>query len=265
VLRLTKHHGLGNDFLIALESRNPGLVPAPELARQLCDRRRGVGADGFIVGLAPAEQGHDACMVLLNADGTEAEISGNGIRCLVQALLRDSGRSEGRLQIETAAGVRDLQTIRGEVDGELWLRVDLGEVRPGPDPGPVTIAYGAIRHETLDLGNPHLVLLVDDVAAVDLERDGPRLEAEYPAGINVHMIRIIDRGTVSLRVWERGAGMTEACGSGAAAAAVAAHRWGLADTRIRVVMPGGESTVDVDGDRVLLTGPTEFVAEVSVP
>jgi diaminopimelate epimerase len=265
VLRLTKHHGLGNDFLIALESRNPGVVPVPDVARQLCDRRRGVGADGLIIGLAPAEQGHDACMVLLNADGSEAEISGNGIRCLAQALLRDSGRNEGRLQIETAAGVRDLQTVRGEVDGELWLRVDMGEVRSGPEPGPVTTAYGATRRQTLDLGNPHLVLLVDDLAAVDLDRDGPLLEAEYPAGINVHMVQVMDRRTVSLRVWERGVGITEACGSGAAAAAVATHRWGLADNRIRVVMPGGESTVDVDGDRVLLTGPTEFVAEVSVP
>ena len=265
MLRLTKHHGLGNDFLVALDALNPELVPDPEVARQVCDRRLGVGADGLIYALAPAEAGHDACMVLLNADGSEAEISGNGIRCLGQALLRQAGRHEGDLRIETAGGVRDLHTVRGDSDGEIWIRVDMGAVKPGLDAGAQTLSYPAARHELLDIGNPHLVLLVDDPAAVDLTSDGPRLEAEYPSGMNVHFVRVLDRGQLDLRVWERGAGITQACGSGAAAAVAAAHGWGLVDERVAVRMPGGEAVVEVDGDDLLLTGPAQFIAEVNVP
>ncbi len=263
--RLTKHHGLGNDFLVALEVHNPGITPDPDFARRVCDRRRGVGADGLILGLRPARDEHDVCMVLLNADGSEAEISGNGIRCLAQALLRDAGRSEGDLHVETPGGVRTLHTVRGDADAEMWIRVDMGATRPGPDMGPATLEFPAQRRETLDIGNPHLVLLVDDPAAIDLSVEGPRLEAEYPAGINVHAVRVLDRSSLELRVWERGAGITEACGSGAVAAVAAAHRWGLVDERVGVTMPGGAATVDVDGDELLLTGPTEFIAEVSVP
>jgi diaminopimelate epimerase len=265
VLRLTKHHGLGNDFLVALEVHNPGLVPEPDVARRVCHRRRGVGADGLVVGLAPAQPGNDVCMVLLNADGSEAEISGNGIRCLAQAVLRDSGRDEGDLRVETVRGVRTMHTVRGDADGEIWIRVDMGAVGPGPEPGPATQAYRATRRDTLDIGNPHLVLLVDDPESVDLAVDGPRLEAEYPDGINVHVIGVVDRATIDLRVWERGAGLTEACGSGAAAAVAVAHGWGLVDERVGVRMPGGESTVEIDGDTLLLTGPAEFIAEVSIP
>jgi diaminopimelate epimerase len=265
VLRLTKHHGLGNDFLVALEAHNPGLMPDVDVARSLCDRRRGIGADGLILGMVPAERSNDACMVLLNSDGSEAEISGNGIRCLGQALLRDSGRCEGDLSIETAGGIRALRTVRGDADGVIWIRVDMGMARPGPPDGPLTRSFAATHHMTLDLGNPHLVMLVDDPGSIDLETDGPRLEGEYPNGINIHMIRVIDRETLVLRVWERGAGVTEACGSGAAASVAAARSWGLVDDRVRVVMPGGESTVELDNDRLLLTGPAEFIAEVNVP
>ena len=188
MLRLTKHHGLGNDFLVALAQDNPGLAPDPEVARSLCDRRRGIGADGLILGLEPSEEGDDACMVLLNADGSEAEISGNGIRCLAQALLRAAGRSEGSLRIETAGGVRALRTVRGDADGEVWIQVDMGQVRPGPTLAPASAAYAALHRTTLDIGNPHLVLHVEDPHAVDLAVDGARLEAEYPDGINVHFV-----------------------------------------------------------------------------
>ena len=265
MLRLTKHHGLGNDFLVALDSLNPGLVPDPDIARRVCDRHRGVGADGLIYGLRAAEPGNDACMVLLNANGSEAEISGNGIRCLAQALMRRDGRSEGDLRIETAGGVRQLRTVRGDSDGEIWIQVDMGAVTPGPDAGPQTLAFSAERHELLDIGNPHLVLLVEDPERIDLASEGPRLESEYPAGMNVHLVRVPARDRLELRVWERGAGITRACGSGAAAAVAAAHRWGLVDQRVGVVMPGGEAVVEVDGDHLLLTGPAEFIAEVDVP
>lgn len=265
MLHLTKHHGLGNDFLVALADDNPGLTPDPAVARALCDRRTGVGADGLIYGLAPSEVDHDACMVLLNSDGSEAEISGNGIRCLGQALLRAAGNSEAVLHVETAAGVRTLRTVRGDADGELWLQVDMGAARPGPSLGPASLQVAADRRATVDVGNPHLVLAVAHPETVDLAELGPRLEADYPEGINVHLISIEARDRLRLRVWERGAGITRACGSGAVAAAVAAQSWGLVDDRVTVHMPGGDAVVEHTDATMLLTGPAELVAEVRVP
>ncbi len=265
MLHLTKHHGLGNDFLIALGSDNPAILPDPDVARALCDRRTGVGADGLIYGLEASEPDDDACMVLLNSDGSEAEISGNGIRCLGQALLRAQGVQEAALRIETSRGVRSLRTVRGDVDAELWLQVDMGAAHPGPTPGPVTARFEARSLATVDIGNPHLVLLVDDPDEMDLEKVGPELEADYEAGINVEVVTVEDRDRLRLRVWERGAGITMACGSGAVAATVAAQDWGLVDDRVQVDMPGGSAVVERAESSMLLTGPTVFVAEVRVP
>ena len=265
-LHLTKHHGLGNDFLVALDADNPGIAPDPEVAIALCDRRRGVGADGLIYGLPPGgPDGADVHMVLLNADGSEAEISGNGIRCLAQAVLRHDGRNEGDVLVETTGGLRRVRTIRGDVGGEVWMQVDMGPARPGPRPTAAAEAYGAKLLATVDVGNPHLVLLVDDPDRVDLATDGPALEAGFPSGINVHFISIDDDHRITLRVWERGAGITEACGSGAVAAVVAANQWGLVGSRVEVRMPGGDAVIDLTGDSTQLSGPSTFVAEVMVP
>lgn len=265
MLQLTKHHGLGNDFLVALSADNPDLLPDPSTARSLCDRRTGVGADGLLYALEPADPDHDACMVLLNSDGSEAEISGNGIRCLGQALLRAAGQAEATLRIETAGGVRTLRTVRGDADAELWIQVDMGAAHPGPALGPASEAFAADRRATIDIGNPHLVLLVRDPDRVDLAEVGPEMEADYEAGINVHAVAVEARDRLRMRVWERGAGITMACGSGAVAATVAAQDWGLVDDRVHVSMPGGDAVVERTDSTMLLTGPSVFVAEVRVP
>ena len=235
------------------------------MARALCDRRTGVGADGLIYGLEASEPDDDSCMILLNSDGSEAEISGNGIRCLGQALLRAQGVQEAVLQIETASGVRSLRTVRGDVDAELWLQVDMGPARPGPVPGPASTRFEALSTATVDIGNPHLVLLVDDPDETRLSTIGPELEADYDAGINIELVVVESRDRLRLRVWERGAGITMACGSGAVAATVAAQDWGLVDERVQVDMPGGSAVVERVDSTMLLTGPTVFVAEVRVP
>lgn len=269
--KLSKYHGLGNDFLVALSDDNDDLEADPELARRLCDRRRGVGADGLIVGLAPTDASNDAAMVLLNSDGSVAEISGNGIRCLGQAILRRRASTAApcadgtELRVETAGGLRSLTLLGGAVDSEVWIDVDMGEVLPGPDPSPASLAYPAARVATFDVGNPHLVLLVDDPAMVDLAVDGPALEAGYPEGINVHFVRGDGAHSLELSVWERGAGITEACGSGATVAAVAATSWGIVEGAVSVSMPGGTAEVEVVGSHAHLRGPSTFVAEVTVP
>lgn len=272
-MRLCKYHGLGNDFLVALGAHNPGVHVDASVARALCDRRRGIGADGLIYGLDPADPDNDAMMVLLNADGSRAEISGNGIRCLAQALMsQEPGRTGGTpskvVRIETDSGVREVSLAGGDPQRCATFTVDMGVAGDGPEVSAGALAWGAVNAATVDIGNPHLVLQVDDPAAVDLEVDGPALEGAYPGGINVHFVAVPDPHNLVLRVWERGAGVTEACGSGAAAAVVAANGWGLVDASaaaVQVTMPGGAATVELHDGRVWLTGPSEFVAEVVTP
>jgi len=263
-MRLTKHHGLGNDFLITFASTVP--VDAPALARRVCDRHRGVGADGLIVLTPSSRVGVDAVMALFNADGSVAEISGNGIRCVAQAIVAERGGTEADLVVDTLAGDRRLAVWPGPSPHEVIVRVDMGVVRDGPAlvREPVAPTVVPRRAATFDIGNPHLVVLVDDPAAVDLERAGPFLERDYAGGINVHFVAPVADDALTLRVWERGAGITEACGSGAVVAAHAAHQWGVAGDHVTVHMPGGAAEVVV-GQRLTLIGPSVLIATVEVP
>jgi diaminopimelate epimerase len=146
----------------------------------------------------------------------------------------------------------------------MWIRVDMGEVRPGPELPVDPSTLPGDRWATVDVGNPHLVVLVDDPAAVELTTVGPRLEQAFADGINVHVVATTG-DTVDLHVWERGAGITQACGSGATAAASVVHGWGLTGSTVEVVMPGGAATVELVDGHAFLTGPTEYVADVVVP
>lgn len=292
LMRLGKYHGLGNDFLIALECENPGLAPDSPSAQALCDRRLGVGADGIIYGLAPTDPANDLKMVLLNADGSRAELSGNGIRCLAQAWLRtgDRGLQQGPgepqgpghrddasplrddephslLRIETDTGVREVRTVGGDPRDRIELSAEMGQPSVGPSPTRESMRWGARNVCTVDVGNPHLVLEVDDASAVEPAIEGPRLEAGYRGGINVHFVSVTDGAHILMRVWERGAGVTEACGSGAVAAVFAAARWGSVDPGtgpVEVTMPGGSVKVAIVDSTAWLTGPSVHVAEVFV-
>lgn len=276
---LTKHHGLGNDFLIALmpESFDDPAAstrpPAAEEARAWCDRRTGIGADGLIV--AAPESGGDGRrwrMVLWNADGGRAEISGNGIRCLAQAIADrlDLDRSvDQSLTVETDAGTRPL-TVKaataGQPDNQDMVRVGMGKALPGPESSRrwSEVDVDISSQVGVDIGNPHLVGFVDSVESVDMAQIGPVIEADYSAGLNVHLVAVEDRSRIVLRVWERGAGVTRACGSGACAAAWAAHNAGLVDLPVTVEMPGGSAQVELSDDEVFLIGPAVNVAEVIV-
>jgi diaminopimelate epimerase len=257
-MRLTKHHGLGNDFLVVLEAENPRLRRIDgRLARRVCDRATGVGADGLIHG-AVSDDDTDVRMHLYNADGSRAEISGNGLRCLAQALVFSRGQAEGSCTIATDAGIRSAEVIRATGRHSSAVTVEMGVAGDGPDV-PLDVerrAPGAFA--TVDLGNPHLVLVVDDVDDIDLAQAGPAFEAPF-GGINVEFIAPVDRRALRMRVWERGVGITQACGSGACAAAHAAHEWGLVGTDVTVHMPGGDAKVEL-GDMVRLTGPAVHVA-----
>jgi diaminopimelate epimerase len=254
---------LGNDFLVVATSELPADRPPAELARALCDRRRGIGADGLLL-LGPGAEGADARMVLHNADGSRAEMSGNGIRCLAQAVVRARGVDAADLVIETDAGPRRVVVQPSSDALTILASVSMGPVREGRLPArwhEVPPARGRpVAH--LDLGNPHTVVAVDDVSAVDLEAVGAVL-----ADVNLEVVEAgPEPEAITMRVHERGAGVTEACGTGACAAAAAAAGWGMVpgDREILVHMPGGDAKVQL-GEDVVLIGPATFIADVVVP
>jgi diaminopimelate epimerase len=261
-MRITKHHGLGNDFLVVLDRAGDQTIDA-DLARSLCDRRRGVGADGLILA-RPDGEGAVARMTLWNADGSRAELSGNGLRCLGQALLR-AGWVAGEHVVLTDAGPRRLRVVergRGATD---VLAVEMGSAAVVELPeGLDAVSPAADERLAVDVGNPHVVLIGGAAADGDPTVIGPAIEALVPGGTNVHLVRVVGPDAISLRIWERGAGATEACGSGAVASAWAARRLGLVSGRaIEVVMPGGTVRVVVD-DPLVLEGPATLVADIEV-
>ncbi len=273
--RLTKHHGLGNDFLVLLGPASALAGVGADEARRWCDRHRGVGADGLLLGVTDTDAA-DLVMTLHNADGSRAEMSGNGIRCLAQAEADRRGVATVELRIVTDGGPRTVAVTPGPDDATIVASVDMGPAGPGPEPdgptGPVgaedepaALALEPKETRTLDLGNPHVVLLVDDPGAVEVARAGPHWEAAWSAGINVHAVAPTpgEADAVTMAIWERGAGATEACGTGATAAARAAHDWGLVGTEVTVHMRGGDVGVVV-GDRMTLRGPSVRIARVEV-
>lgn len=269
--RLTKHHGLGNDFLVYDLDQGEPALGWPELARRWCDRRTGIGADGLLTLGRDAGDDVRLTMVLHNADGSRAEMSGNGIRCLVQAAYLAQGHhGPFGYDVTTDAGVKRVEVVREAAPDTLWVSVEMGQVADGSEPAGWA-ELGAhpdrpVWH--LDLGNPHSVIAVDSVAEVPLEQLGPIV-----AGTNLEVVEPgPERHGVTMRVHERGAGITQACGTGATATAWAAHRWGLAtpsaDGEITVHMPGGDATVRLTGDddrRAILSGDAVYVGTVTVP
>ena len=281
-MHLTKHHGLGNDFLIALDEASDGLLaPSAELARRLCDRHTGLGADGLIWGRRPepGADGLDVVFRLWNADGSAAEVSGNGLRCLAHAVARQRGLADAELTILTPGGARSAVVRPTEDPDVAEVEVEMGPVTAGPSlvmgvnlPGftgaalPGRPLWGPdAQLATASVGNPHVVVLVDDPSAVELAHVGPAYEQAVEGGINAEFIAVAGPDTLDLTVWERGAGITRACGSGATAAAHVAHGWGLVGDRVEVRMPGGTAVVSLRPDGAVLAGASTFVAEIEVP
>lgn len=257
-VRLRKHHGLGNDFLVLLDLEGRHPLDAA-WARALCDRHRGVGADG-VIRVTPGPT-----MELRNADGTVAETSGNGLRCLAQALVLAGVEAGPELSIITAAGPRLARVGPTGPDGEARVSVGMGRAVLGADH---PVEDPSRRGRLVDLGNPHLVIMVLDPAAVDLETEGPAEESRHAGGINVEFATVAGAGVLRVRTWERGAGETLACGSGSCAAAAVFRDWGLVGDGVEVDNPGGRLEVGfegADGQDIVLTGPAQFVGEVEVP
>ena len=262
-LRLTKHHGAGNDFLVLLDPDGRRPLSGGEV-RALCDRHRGVGADGVLRATSSTVPGAALAMELRNADGSVAEMSGNGIRCFVQAAVVAGLVTPGRVTVATAAGVRTVQYRPGAEPGLAHAEVDMGRAVLGAvvDVGDVP---GARAARLVDMGNPHVVVLGEPVDDATVSRAGPRLATSHPDGANVEFAWPgPDAGDLSLRVWERGVGETLACGTGACAVVAAARAWASAGNRVRVHSRGGTVEVTLSDEGILLSGPTRLVGTVTV-
>ena len=272
-LEFTKMHGLGNDMIV-IDSLQTGFIASPDQARFLCDRRWGIGADQILI-LLPSKIA-DFKMRIFNSDGSEVEMCGNGIRCLAR-FIRERGLSAKKaLAIETLAGI-----IRPEIAGGM-VRVDMGE--PIFDAAKVPVrGQGKIQNTVLmvdgdpfeisavSMGNPHCVIVSDNVDDVPLSEIGPKIEHHpwFPQRANVEFVQVIDRHRIKVRVWERGAGLTLACGTGACAAAVALMDQKITERRITVALPGGDLDIswDPETNRVWMTGPAVevFRGEITIP
>ena len=278
-MKFVKMQGTGNDFLL-VETSDEGRDWGA-LAQAMCERHYGVGADGLMLVLP--SQAADVRMRLFNADGSEAEVSGNGVRCLVKYVIeRGLARPrDGRLRVEAASGVLEAQVF-GEGGRIERVRLSMGAPRFAPREVPVLtemeppvidlpleVDGQSLAVTCLSMGNPHAVLFVDSpVAEYPLEHLGPKVERHpaFPARVNFGVGRMLGRDRMELRVWERGVGETLACGSGCSAAMVAARLKGLARDRVDITQPGGLLTVEWDGrGEVFLTGAAEFVFEGDWP
>jgi diaminopimelate epimerase len=262
----TKHEGAGNDFLVVVDPDDTVRLSVGQV-RLLTDRRRGIGADG-IIRVGPGRAGCDLSMQLFNADGGEAEMSGNGIRCLAQAAVDAGLVAPPCFTVATAAGTRTVEYAPAARPGWAHARVDMGPARLGTDQPQ---EFDDRRARTVDVGNPHLVLLGPDTASVDVAELGPKLQASFAGGINVEWVTVArddDGAILDFRVWERGVGETLACGTGSVAAAAAARSWdAVGPGTVRVRNPGGLLEVDLgDGEHSTthLAGPVRKVADIDV-
>ncbi|EIC23238.1 diaminopimelate epimerase [Thiorhodovibrio frisius] len=263
-LKFTKMHGLGNDFVV-IDAINQQVAMTAELTRRLAERRRGVGCDQLLLVEPPKTPTTDFHYRIFNADGSEVGQCGNGARCFAR-FVHDKGLTDKRqLQVGTKSGLLELNLLD---DGQ--VRVDMGvphfEPRAIPfltDQRAPAYNYGAGRQTrrigVVSMGNPHAVVPVDDLATAPVDTLGPEIEHSplFPQRTNVGFMQVFDDEHIGLRVWERGAGETQACGSGACAAMVIGRLWGELSEEVRVTLPGGDLVIRWPGNQetVTMTGP----------
>jgi diaminopimelate epimerase len=261
-LALAKYEGLGNDFLVLVDLEGRRQIDA-SLARLACDRHLGFGADGLLRGGLPLVGSSDEMTFeLRNADGGEAEMSGNGLRCLVHAAI-DSGAVKigpgGTLGVLTPAGRREVR-VHALEDGWMWASTEMGEPKVIGPADNCNVGNGQLF---VDVGNPHLVVLGPDPRTLDVAALGPALSDETGAqgGVNVEFVTLgPGRDELTMRVWERGVGETQACGTGSVAAAAALHHWGKVGTKVTVNQPGGAADVELRSDgTAVLSGPSRRI------
>lgn len=279
MVRFTKMEGLGNDYIyinnIAEQVPEERL---PALAIAVSERHFGVGSDGLIAILAPTKPDHDFRFRMFNADGSESEMCGNGIRCFARYCYDRGLTTKTTMRVETGAGTIIPEVLldqQGQVTG---VRVDMGEPRLLREQIPMAglagervidesleVAGRTYRITCVSMGNPHVMIYCDDVDAIDLDVIGPKIEhhPSFPRRINAHFVQVISPADLKMRTWERGSGVTLACGTGASAVLVASHLLGKSGREALIHLPGGDLTIEWDEatNHVYKTGPATFVCD----
>lgn len=264
-MRFTKVDATGNDFLVRTVGDAHDGAPLPvHVIAALCDRVTGLGADGVIT-IGPGSDGADCTMLLQNADGGVAEISGNGARAVALVAAAEGYGTATTLVVDAGSGRRTIRLFRNAEGDVGAAEVDMGPVSIDATDLAVAVGDGVVTGDVASVGNPHFVVFVDDPELVDLAELGPEIEHApvFPDRTNVHFVRVEGSDRISMRIWERGAGATLSCGSGACAAAAVARARGLVGDTVTVKVPGGELGVSL-GSSVRLTGPVERIAETEV-
>lgn len=271
LLPFTKMHGLGNDFIV-IEAPDDSVVPTPEVMRRLGDRRTGIGFDQALVLLPPRRADTDVFYRIFNADGSEVQQCGNGARCIGALVARKLERNE--VSMDSPGGL-----VRAFVSESGAVTLDMGE--PNFDPAslpfdatreadvyPLRVGESELRIGAVSMGNPHAVIQVHSAREAPVDTIGPAVEnhSRFPERTNVGFMEVVGRDHIRLRVFERGAGETQACGTGACAAVAVGRRWGLLDAEVRVDAPGGLMLVrwDGPGETLWLTGPAVSVFEGTI-
>jgi diaminopimelate epimerase len=258
--------GIGNDFVMvdAFRTSYPGF-DWPALSRVICDRRFGVGSDGLI--LIEKGETREFRMRMFNPDGSESEMCGNGIRCYAK-FVREHGLSDATtVAVETGAGVLELEIasdgrVKVQMGQARLTRGEIGMIGPAEERFVNQKLALDYMGTAVSMGNPHVVIFTSDVRTVDLERIGPELERHpyFPARVNVHFAQVLSRSEIRQRTWERGAGITLACGTGACAVGVAGFLNDHTDRRVLIHLPGGDLEIEfAESGEVTMTGPAETV------
>jgi len=273
-MKFTKMHGIGNDYIyingFEEQLENPG-----ELSIRLSDRHKGVGSDGLVI-ILPSSKA-DFRMQMFNADGSEAEMCGNAARCIGKYVYEKGMTDKTELTLETLAGIKTLQLFLDERNNVVSVTVDMGKPVLEPEKIPTTlpgkkivnfpVSFDGINYAItcVSMGNPHTVIFTENIANMDIEKIGKKIENApiFPRRTNVEFIEVIDKSRIKMRVWERGSGETMACGTGACASVVAGVLNGLVSCKATVELLGGNLEIEwnENDEHVYLTGPAETVFE----
>ena len=273
-LKFEKWNGLGNDFVI-VNGAEEVIEDHAKVAAEVCDRHFGIGADGLVILLPCDQEGIDFEMRIFNSDGSEAEMCGNATRCIAKYIAANQLSDKKEFHILTKAGII-IPALVDMADGSVGVRVNMGKPRLTPSEipviseteemivaEPITAGEDTFSMTTVSMGNPHCVIFVDDIAKIALEEVGPKLETHerFPRKINVEFAEVLNRKQIRMRVWERGAGITLACGTGSCATIVAAVLNDKTERQAEIILDGGTLHLDWaenDGN-VYMTGPATKV------
>jgi diaminopimelate epimerase len=273
-LKFTKMHGLGNDY-VYISTFDQAVSDPAALARAVSDRHRGIGSDGLILIAPPEAAGAHVRMLMFNVDGSRGEMCGNGIRCVAKYAYEHGLARVSPLKVQTDRGVLTVELTLDADERVAEVRVDMGEPILEPRTIPITLSCPRVVNNPLSieganlmitgvsLGNPHVVIFTPELARVPLREWGPRIERHplFPERVNVHFVQVVRRDFVGMITWERGSGITQACGTGAAAACVAGVLNGVTDRAITARLPGGALRLEwlEAGNHVFMTGPATEV------